>query len=35
MYTNVNRIIYAADVYFLYTKPVHSLLFEYFCINDG
>ena len=35
MYTNVNQIIYAADdVCFLYTKPLHSLLFEYFYINN-
>ena len=35
MYTNVNRIIYAAaDLCFLYTKPLHSLLFEYFYINN-
>ena len=31
MYTNVNQIIYAAaDVCFMYTKPLHSLLFEFF-----
>ena len=36
MYTNVNRIIYAAaDVCFLYTKPLYSLLFEYFYINNN
>ena len=30
IYTNVNRIIHAAtDVYFVYTKPLHSLLFEF------
>ena len=35
MYTNINRIIYAAaDVCFLYTKPLHSLPFKYFCINN-
>ena len=37
MYTNVNCIIYAAaDVCFLYTKPLHlhSLIFKYFCINN-
>ena len=29
MYTNVNKIIYApANVCFMYTNPLHSLLFE-------
>ena len=35
IYTNVNQIIYAAtDVFFLYKKPLHPLLFEYFHINS-
>ena len=30
MYTNINRIKYApADVWFMYTTPLHSLLFEF------